>query len=100
MSTIGPLMPGHSLNSPDGKPPSWMSATIVCTPWRRSRGTRRLMARASSPKRSPRTPAWLTIRGVPCSVTPTKAIGTPPARRMTYGASSRPPAVRRTFAAR
>src|SRR3954469_8969118 len=98
MSRIGPLTQEPSAT---GTPASWRSATIVRTPWRRSRGTSALIVSASSRNCSPATPDCVTICGVPSSVSPMNASLTPSKRLMTYrGKSMRPLDSRTTFALR
>ena len=83
-SRSGPVKFSHLFTSMNPRengafwsPPSCSSRTIVLTFRCFSRGTSALIVSASSRKFSPATPVGVTISGVPCSVSPTKAIFSP-----------------------
>ena len=69
-------------------PPSCTSTTRAFTPWASSAAAARLMASASSVKRSPATPEGTTMDGVLRVTAPMKPTRTPPTATTQVGGSS------------
>ena len=74
--SLQPLM--STAPVPGCTPPWCTSTTIASTPCARSCGTSALTVAASSRNSRPATPVGETMPGVPLSVMPMKATGTPP----------------------